>query len=117
MVRAYWAALDSERWDDARALTAAEARQQTDEGIAAGLRQAEEAGAEVDLRVKELSTKQLPADGDVRPVEARFLVELYGDFGFFSVKGAPDVDSNATFRVARVAEGVRIVRIDGSLLG
>jgi hypothetical protein len=112
LVRDYWAAIDGERWDDARALTAGAARSQTDASIAEGLRQAQESGVEVDVRVVGVQVTPQVARGSLRPVRARATLEVYADVLIGTVK-VEEIGSSGSFSVARRPEGVRIVRIEG----
>lgn len=110
VVRAYFAAVEADDYDAVRATTSGTARRQTDELIASIEQQEVEGGADADLRVADLAMGD-PIEGPgVRSIDASFRIQAYvstflGDFM------AEDIPSSASFQVARVAEGVRIVNI------
>lgn len=110
VVRAYFAAVEADDYDAARATTSGTARRQTDELIASIEQQEEEGGADADLRVADLMMGEPVGERDIQSIDASFRIQAYvstflGDFM------AEDIPSSASFQVARVAEGVRIVNI------
>lgn len=110
VVRAYFAAVEADDYDAVRVTTSGTARRQTDELIASIEQQEEEGGADADLRVADLAMGEPMAGRGVQSIDASFRIQAYvstflGDFK------AEDIPSSASFQVARVAEGVRIVNI------
>lgn len=115
VVEAYFAALDEDRYDDAKALTAGQAREQTDAGVAELQRESENQGMRIHLQVIELNTTAQAADSTARPVQVEYLVAALADT-IFGTMTADELRSEAIFRVARLPEGDRIVFIDGELV-
>jgi hypothetical protein len=105
LVREYFAALGSQRYDDALAQTIGQARAQTTELLDEIRRRAEERHARVVLRPRRLELEQQA--GQVR---ARFEVDVLGKFAFFTKK-VQTLRGEGAFTIA---DG-RIVAIDGAL--
>ncbi len=115
VVRAFFAAVEADSYEDARALTSGEATRQTDEVRTEVQREADANGVTIDLRVPEIATAPGAAQREERPVQVDYVIEAYAD-SFLGVFKAREERLSNVFRVARLPEGVRIVRIDGDLL-
>jgi hypothetical protein len=114
-VRAYFAGIEADSYDQIRGTTVDQARSRTDELIAEIVRQEGEVGVDFDLRVTALNITLRPVDGSVRPVEVHAVVAAYLHAGLLHVK-LREIHPGATFSVARVAGGVRIVELQGEVL-
>lgn len=115
LVRAYFVALDEERYDDARALTTGQAREQTDAGLQELQSESDRQGVRIHLAVVDLVMTPHPTEAEGRPVRVEYLVQALADT-FFGTITAQEMRSDARFTVARLSEGDRIVRIDGELI-
>ena len=114
-MRAYFAAIEADSYEAASALTAGQARTQTQEGAAEIQRQADAEGVTIDLRVPELSAQARAVEAAERPVDVDYLVQAWVDTFLGSIN-ARELPGSSVFRVARLPEGVRIIEIEGDLL-
>ncbi len=115
LVRAYFVALDEDRYDDASALTTGQAREQTDAGLAELQSESDRQGVRIHLAVVELVMTSQPPESEGQPVQVEYLVQALADTLFGTIT-AQELRSEARFTVARLSEGDRIVRIEGDLV-
>ncbi|MDP9350588.1 MAG: hypothetical protein M3P51_03475 [Chloroflexota bacterium] len=115
LVRAYFVALDEDRYDDASALTTGQAREETEAGLAELQSESDRQGVRIHLAVVELVMTPQPLESEGRPVQVEYLVQALADT-FFGTITAQELRSEARFTVARLSEGDRIVRIEGDLV-
>lgn len=115
MVHQWFEGVDADSPDQLRRVTSGDARKQTDNLISSVQSQADTNGVALDMRVPELTVTPESAQGKVRPVKTRFVVDVYADMGLAYVQ-ARELQSTATFNVARLPDGtVKIVSIRGDL--
>ncbi len=115
VVQAYFAAIDADSYDDARALTTGAATEQTDVGAEQIRREATAEGVTVDLRVAELATQGLPPGFEDSRVQTDYVVEAWVDTGLFGDVKARESRGSTVFRTVRTPTGIKIARIEGGL--
>jgi len=111
VVQQYVDAFERDDVEGVRATTSGTARTQTDELIASIEQQERENGVDADLRVADLQLAPPVAEGSEQSVTGSFRVEAYVDTLVGELR-VEDIPATADFKVGRVAEGVRIVRIE-----
>lgn len=116
VVRAYFAAIEADTSDAARALTVGTATEQTDAAVEQISKEAEAEGVTVDLRVPELETQALPPGLEGTPVQTDYVVEAWVDSGIIGDVKAREGRGSTLYHTVRTNTGIKIARIEGSLL-
>ncbi len=116
VVRAYFAAIEADTSDAARALTIGAATEQTDAAAEQIRQEADAEGVTVDLRVPELETQALPPGLEGTPVQTDYVVEAWVDSGIVGDVKAREGRGSTLYHTVRTNTGIKIARIDGGLL-
>ncbi len=115
VVEAYFAAIEADSYDAARALTTGTATGQTDTGAEQIRRESTAEGVTVDLRVPELTTDALPPEPESTAVQTDYVVEAWVDTGLFGDVKAREGRGSTLFHTVRTSTGAKIERIEGGL--